>query len=465
MYSYQHFSDQYSAIVADVITNNPSTKKGGLKSDFVQSILRPSRNHAGRLHNAIFERDPNFTEAHTGYALGTQRMGYTNPALVKMALESKDFIKKLKFHLAILGDDAPDVHFEPVGSLWIARKSDSDEKKVKLVNAYNIARDAHYKYEELGKFTAMLLGPERLKAMFPWMNTDDIEIAVYGLEHEGTFNLQALHRYLIHKNRQYGQKYYTGEFIGVRKVAAHDAFHTSNVKFDNPWPTKYKTGDKVSGMDREFGPNSHAKAAFFKIPTQKEPIEVKFTDMVLACGRWTNEACQRIGIGDPEAQNEYLRRAIPIVGRKRYTYFINAKDAGPVFDMPYIIDEDSKLTVRRHGLKGDYVVTLWPQTDKGDKEPEDYNLEADDEFFWNRVYPELKHRMPMLSKVNLEYKGGYATMIDYNKFDGAPLLGPHPYHRNIHIMAGFGGLSPSMKMGASIWLGWVFWPVGGGKEK
>ena len=467
MYAQQYYASEYGSVAAGMYNVNEG-KKGGWAQDMAQTLLRDTRMEAGRLHNLLVERDPNFTEAYSAHGLGVQRFAYTNPDLVRMAIEAKDFIKKMKFHLAILGDDAPDVHFEPVGSLWIARKSDGQEQKQRLINAYNVAREAHTRYKEIGQFTAMLLGPERLKTMFPWMNCDDVELAVYGLEHEGTFNLQALHRYLIHKNRQYGNKYMTGEFVGVRKIHALDAYHTSNPVMSNfqygggpakekmrlqdaPYTMGYETGDgEYGGLDKEFGPNSAVKTAFFKVPNNKEPVEIRFTEMLLCCGRWTNEACQRMGIGDPEAQNEYLRRAIPIVGRKRYTYIINAKNAGPVLDMPYIIDEESKLTVRRHGLSGDYIVTLWPQKDKGDLEPQDYDLAGDDKFFWDRVYPELKHRMPLLDKDNFEYKGGWGHMIDFNKFDGAPLMGPHPYHRNVHIVAGFGGLGSSLNVGAAI---------------
>ena len=81
--------------------------------------------------------DPNYTESSTSYALGVQRTAYTNPALVRMAIESKEALRKLRFHLSILGDDAPDIHFEPVGSLWLARKSEGDAKKAKLMNAYS----------------------------------------------------------------------------------------------------------------------------------------------------------------------------------------------------------------------------------------------------------------------------------------------------------------------------------------
>jgi len=158
------------------------------------------------------------------------------------------------------------------------------------------------------------------------------------------------------------------------------------------------------------------------------------------------------GIGDPEAQNEYLRRAIPIEAKKRYTYIINAKQAGPVFDMPYIIDEDSKLTIRRHGLKGDYIVTMWPDPEKGDVEPDTSNQEVDHKFWEERVWPELKHRMPLLDEKNVIYKGGWAGNVDVNTFDGAPIVGPHPYHRNIMIMSGFGGLGAHLNMGAAMWV-------------
>merc|ERR1711881_467559 len=138
--------------------------------------------------------------------------------------------------------------------------------------------------------------------------------------------------------------------------------------------------------------------------------------MVIAAGHWTKEVCEKMGMGDPEAQSQYLRRAIPIGCRKRYTYIINAKQSAPVFDMPYIIDEDSKLTIRRHGLKGDYIVTMWPDEN------------------------------------NVEYKGGWAGNVDVNTFDGGPIVGKHPYHRNVSIISGFGGLGAHLSLGGCMWM-------------
>merc|ERR1711981_1202893 len=175
--------------------------------------------------------------------------------------------------------------------------------------------------------------------------------------------------------------------------------------------------------------------------------------MVIAAGHWTKDVCEKMGMGDPEAQSEYLRRAIPIGCRKRYTYIINAKQSAPVFDMPYIIDEDSKLTIRRHGLKGDYIVTMWPDADKGDVEPDaESGLEVDEKFWKERVWPELKHRMPMLDESSVEFKGGWAGNVDVNTFDGSPIVGKHPYHRNVSIISGFGGLGAHLNLGGAMWL-------------
>ena len=273
-YCYHYWNDKKGAISSE-LGNMVDLKKGGYKSDIAQTYGRPTRTPYGRLTHINFEMDPNYTESSTSYALGIQRTAYTNPALVRMAIESKEVLRKLRFHLSILGDDAPDIHFEPVGSLWIARKSEGDIKKAKLMNAHNHARDAQMKYGEIGKFTAMLLGPERLKTMFPWMNTDDVELAVYGLENEGTYNVQALHRYLMHKNRQYGHKYYHGEFVGVKKMATDDiGMKEFAGEGRHKYPTNIELGDEVTGIDDSRGPQSKVLSAYFKIPSQEEPVEV-----------------------------------------------------------------------------------------------------------------------------------------------------------------------------------------------
>ena len=58
----------------------------------------------------------------------------------------------------------------------------------------------------------------------------------------------------------------------------------------------------------------------------------------------------------------------------------------------------------------------------------------------------------MIKKAEIEYKGGWAGHLDVNTYDGSPIIGPHPYHRNINFITGFGGLGPSVQLGACMWV-------------
>ena len=89
--------------------------------------------------------------------------------------------------------------------------------------------------------------------MFPWLNTDDIEMASYSLEDEGTFDVRKLLLALRAKNEQLGVKYVKGEV---------DSFQ----------PRTFVNDKELWKDDRAADHHVHKQYATMVTPFGKKPI-------------------------------------------------------------------------------------------------------------------------------------------------------------------------------------------------
>lgn len=112
-----------------------------------------------------------------------------------MSLYGAKFLRNINEHLSIPGQPLIDLNFHPYGYLILATEAGAETlvQNSKLQNSLG-AKNAVY--------TA-----EKLKRMFPWLNTDGIAAGCLGLENEGWFDpwtlLCALKKKASHLGAQY----------------------------------------------------------------------------------------------------------------------------------------------------------------------------------------------------------------------------------------------------------------------
>lgn len=71
------------------------------------------------------------------------------------------------------------------------------------------------------------------------------------------------------------------------------------------------------------------------------------------------------------------------------------------------------------------------------EEPDISNLDVDHEFFQDKVWPRLAHRVPAFER--LKVSGAWAGFYDYNTFDQNGIIGQHPLVTNMYFATGFSG--------------------------
>lgn len=101
-----------------------------------------------------------FKETQRNVSLGTLIQHYSLQENIALSQYSADFMRNIKEHL---NPDA-DLQYKPTGSLVLASKKYAD----KMEENYTILK-------ELGT-RLQLLTADEVKARFPWINTDDVQL-------------------------------------------------------------------------------------------------------------------------------------------------------------------------------------------------------------------------------------------------------------------------------------------------
>ncbi|XP_059813199.1 FAD-dependent oxidoreductase domain-containing protein 1 isoform X2 [Hypanus sabinus] len=317
----------------------------------------------------VVERDPTYSRSSTVLSVGGIRQQFSVPENIHLSIESARFLRNVQEHLNVVNEDPVDIHFNPSGYLFLAGKEQSDI----LAENYNIQRSQGA--------AVTLLTPQQLQRKFPWINTDGIALASYGLENEGWFDpwllLNAFRRKAIS--------------MGV-----------------------YQCHGKVVQM-----------------PNSAECQPVKCALLLNAAGAWSGKVAEMVGIGTgPEGTLEGTN--LPVEPRKRYVYVFHCPD-GPGMDCPLSIDY-SGVYFRREGLGGNYVTGLSPAEKE---EPDSSDLEVNYEYFDKEVWPKLAQRVPAFESLKL--KTAWAGYYDYNTFDQNAVIGIHPLVTNMFFATGFSG--------------------------
>uniref|UniRef100_A0A803VHH3 FAD-dependent oxidoreductase domain-containing protein 1 n=1 Tax=Ficedula albicollis TaxID=59894 RepID=A0A803VHH3_FICAL len=246
-----------------------------------------------------------------------------------------------------------------------------------------------------------LLSPTQLKEKFPWINTEGVAVASYGLEDEGWFDPWTLLNAFRRKATSLGVQSCSGE---VR------AFVTSANYMTPPAPS-----------------SARIKYVHVYMPDSLEYQPVACAIVVNAAGAWAGKLLEAEGL--PRA---LCRPPLPIQPRKRYVFTWHCPN-GPGLSCPFLVDT-SGAYFRRDGFGGNYLGGMSPPEEE---EPDPSDLSVDHDYFQEQVWPRLARRVPAFE--SLRVRGSWAGYYDYNTFDQNGVLGPHPRLENLFSAAGFSG--------------------------
>lgn len=127
--------------------------------------------------------------------MGGLRQQFSLEENIHMSLYGAEFLRNINEHLSIPGEPSIDVNFHPYGYLVLATEEGAETliQNSKLQNSLGAKN--------------VVLTVEKLKSMFPWINTDGIATGCLGLEKEGWFDpwslLCAFKKKAIHLGAQY----------------------------------------------------------------------------------------------------------------------------------------------------------------------------------------------------------------------------------------------------------------------
>ncbi|XP_067827190.1 FAD-dependent oxidoreductase domain-containing protein 1 [Heptranchias perlo] len=344
----------------------------------------------------VIERDPTYSRASTVLSVGGIRQQFSLSENIHLSMQSAHFLRNIQEHLNVVNEDPVDIQFNPSGYLFLAGKEESGI----LEENYRIQRDEGA--------AVILLTPQQLQRKFPWINTDGVVVASYGLENEGWFDPWLLLNAFRRKAISMGVYQCHGEVVGF----------------------EHSTRDMETDDGRSIS-LKRIHRAIVRMPNSAECQPVECALLVNAAGAWSGKVADMIGIGNgPEGTLEGTK--LPVEPRKRYAYVFHCPN-GPGLECPLCIDH-KRTYFRREGLGGNYLGGRSPTEEE---EPEHSDLEVDYTYFQEAVWPNLAHRVPAFESLKL--KNAWAGYYDYNTFDQNAIIGTHPLVSNMFFATGFSG--------------------------
>uniref|UniRef100_A0AAQ5ZJF1 FAD-dependent oxidoreductase domain-containing protein 1 n=1 Tax=Amphiprion ocellaris TaxID=80972 RepID=A0AAQ5ZJF1_AMPOC len=371
---------------------------GGVVGWSIAYWLKQKEMVRGGVRVVVVEKDPTYSQASTVLSAGGIRQQFSLLENIHLSLASADFMRNINEHLGVLNEDPVDLQFNQSGYLFLA----NEEVAHIMEENYSTQRYAGAKVS--------LLSPTQLKQKFPWVNTDGVVLASYGLENEGWFDPWTLLNAFRRKAISMGVIQCYGEVTGLLR------------------PPDTKTEKTSSGDTVDLKRIGSVKV---QMPNSLEYQPVECAIVVNAAGAFSGKLTEMLGIGSGP-KDSIAGIPLPVEPRKRYVYVVHCPD-GPGLDTPFLIDY-SGVYFRREGLGGNYIAGVSPEEAE---EPDTSNLEVDHQFFEERVWPGLAHRVPAFEK--LKVTSAWAGFYDYNTFDQNGIIGIHPLINNMYLATGFSG--------------------------
>ncbi len=226
------------------------------------------------------------------------------------------------------------------------------------------------------------MSPSKLSRRFPWLNTEGIALGSYGYENEGWFDPWALLSCLRLKAMHLGVHFVPGEVYNVVHQISPDFRFSDN------------EGDDEQKLMHARPQEAHVHL----LDGDVWPITAGI--FIIAAGPDSGHVAHLAGIG--AAKKGILSIPLPIEPRKRYVYCAHVPGGGryrsPGLDCPLVIDP-SGAYMRREGYAGNFLMGRSPPT--SDLEPGVDDLEVDEQFFHDHVWPVMANRVPALENLKV----------------------------------------------------------------
>ncbi|XP_068832097.1 FAD-dependent oxidoreductase domain-containing protein 1 isoform X2 [Capricornis sumatraensis] len=369
---------------------------GGVLGLSVAYWLKRLEKQQGAIQVLVVERDHTYARASTVLSVGGIRQQFSLPENVQLSLFSAEFLRNINEYLAVVDDPPLDLQFNPSGYLLLA----SEE------GAAIMERNVKMQRQEGAK--VCLMSPEQLQKKFPWINTEGVALASYGLENEGWFDPWCLLQGLRRKLQSMGVLFCQGEV--TRFISSSSHMETAS-------------GEQVT--------LKRIHEVHVKMDHSQEFQPVECAIVVNAAGAWSGQIAELAGVGTgPPGTMQGTK--LPVEPRKRYVYLWHCPQ-GPGLEAPLVADP-SGAYFRREGLGNSYLGSCSPTEEE---EPDPGNLEVDYDFFQEKVWPRLAQRVPAFE--TLKVRSAWAGYYDYNTFDQNGVVGPHPLVINMYFATGFSG--------------------------
>jgi sarcosine oxidase len=312
----------------------------------------------------VVEADPTYSRSSTALSVGGIRQQFSTPENIALSLFSAQFVKRAHHLLSVAGEE-PELGFRENGYLFLATPAGIPILERNLARQRDMGAEVDF------------LGPESLKARFPWMNVSGLGGASLGVRNEGWLDPHSLLQAFKRKAQAQGVTYLHDRVVGISRQ-----------------------GDRIRVVRLEKGGSVSA-------------------DLVVnAAGPRAAEVASLVGVED-----------LPVRPRKRFVYRIESPVTLP--SCPLVIDP-SGVYFRPEG-DGFLCGTSPPE----EADPDTLDLEVDDALFHETVWPTLAHRVPAFDSLRLgpSWAGHYAV----NTLDQNAIVGPHPEISNFLLANGFSG--------------------------
>ncbi|KAG8008482.1 FAD-dependent oxidoreductase domain-containing protein 1 [Nibea albiflora] len=369
---------------------------GGVMGWSIAYWLKQKERIRGGVKVVVVEKDMTYSQASTVLSAGGIRQQFSLPENIQLSMASVDFMRNINEHLSVLNEDPVDLQFNQSGYLFLASEDVAH------------IMETNYRTQRYAGAKVALLSPTQLKEKFPWVNTNDVALASYGLENEGWFDPWTLLNAFRRKAISMGVIQCCGQVTDFK--------YTTNMVLNDD-------GERL-GLRR-------IHSVKVQMPNSLEYQPVECAVVVNAAGAFSGKLAEMLGIG-LGPKDTITGIPVPVEPRKRYIYVFHCPD-GPGLDTPFLIDY-SGVYFRREGLGGNYIAGTSPVEAE---EPDTSNLEVDHQFFEDKIWPYLANRVPAFEK--LKVMSAWAGFYDYNTFDQNGIIGIHPMVNNMYFATGFSG--------------------------
>uniref|UniRef100_A0AAV2J625 FAD-dependent oxidoreductase domain-containing protein 1 n=1 Tax=Knipowitschia caucasica TaxID=637954 RepID=A0AAV2J625_KNICA len=149
---------------------------GGIVGWSVAYWLKQKERVRGEVRVLVVEKDPTYSQASTVLSAGGIRQQFSLAENILLSLHSADFMRNINDHLGVLNEEPVDLQFNQSGYLFLANEDVAH------------IMEENYKTQRYAGAKVSLLSPSQVKEKFPWINTEGVALASYGLENEGWFD-------------------------------------------------------------------------------------------------------------------------------------------------------------------------------------------------------------------------------------------------------------------------------------